>query len=1250
MKIDVGDGVDGKRILKSYLKGQKLARSDLEALGQRVGRAMSQSWGNYGYTEVEIIPDMRPGPLGDEIKFLVSHSPPMDDPRRLASTFSFSLELDAKGLVRLLRVHQLKSGDRTGGLGPHAVLKTLFDIAVEHNVRYVYASGAMRAGAYTWPRMGALLDLDEVDEAWVWMRQVRESLLTHTATGALTEAEALGIEARLQMFGIPRLIDAVGMTSTEQLKLLRQEHPEVLQQWGPLPRVLADLGGPRRLRTPTATRRLDVGQQLLTGTDVPLVFDLQDAYTVDRLTRFTGWQPPTTIVVPPPAPVEVPVHLRVLERPLRTFIERYNLRYIQLQWEADEIDPRILRPVLVVHPEKPLVGQQGRKLKTALDQLVIDTSREVVRRREAGIPPLPGGTDEGPGMILTPLVRYVFEGDVTVGRWPHRPALLSRAPDPPGGIRIEPRTVLQRSADTRLLVQQRIKNAPYYQTLGNLSTKEEVELLMHSASVPDLKPAAIARMWKVLDAHASGHEIQREADAEIAAAWAADDDLGKALKARADVEEWLFTEWSAHRYRRIEKRTLELQEDFDRGWAVDAYEDETRAAWVARKLLGVGDPARIYRKADDTVAVIQPGLLERMTVEQAEADPDGAHYVYHVTSAANAEAIERQGLLARKPGLIAGSQGGTYEGHSGDRAFFTEHKGIRHWAAAVDETTKNRWRRANPTAKTDDAPWWREKPWSTTVVYRVRRSALTAYPDLPGSRSGPQALLVNLAPRGFTQPVEAWTTYESGAWQGNLGRLTPNTQLEIQTLQQLHDEGYRILGGVGAMTGAQGEAEITLIRIAAPASDRLVDARALLVAKAESDGYLHIPRVLPNWRYDLAKTDRPNTNIIFDLAGQYANVTSNIVLPPTARMVTNQGDVAVPAVLEYLEQLRHESFEAAKTFRVGTSHHVPFVVRWKGEYHVLDGHHRLTASQIVGRPTVVELVDLDALPPGIQRVLNNPTLLNGDYNVLTAALDKAERALKFTDKTGKSWQVLVTSESQTGRMAAWDTPGTGSSIFRILDESGETIAEAAVSEVTEATTIEGARAHVVDVFVNKPYRRRGIATGLYDAIEGHLGITLEPSAVRTADGLRFWQDRTIEQAERARVRAIEAARQKLFDTFGKPEGAVSYMGEIAQVLPNWRTAREIEVGEGDLPNVLFSLHAGEQGTYAAITDAGLVTEATVPANARMVTAQGDIDVRGVSNYIDQLAEEAFEAFQDSAPGDAPVRPALRGPVEGRVPT
>lgn len=47
-------------------------------------------------------------------------------------------------------------------------------------------------------------------------------------------------------------------------------------------------------------------------------------------------------------------------------------------------------------------------------------------------------------------------------------------------------------------------------------------------------------------------------------------------------------------------------------------------------------------------------------------------------------------------------------------------------------------------------------------------------------------------------------------------------------------------------------------------------------------------------------------------------------------------------------------------------------------------------------------------------------------------------------------------------------------------------------------------AHVADVRVDHEYRRRGIATALYDFIEQTRGIRLRPDTLQTSDGEALW--------------------------------------------------------------------------------------------------------------------------------------------------
>lgn len=50
--------------------------------------------------------------------------------------------------------------------------------------------------------------------------------------------------------------------------------------------------------------------------------------------------------------------------------------------------------------------------------------------------------------------------------------------------------------------------------------------------------------------------------------------------------------------------------------------------------------------------------------------------------------------------------------------------------------------------------------------------------------------------------------------------------------------------------------------------------------------------------------------------------------------------------------------------------------------------------------------------------------------------------------------------------------------------------------------------YISDSFVLKPFRRKGIASKVYDFIENYLGIKLQPSPIyQTKDGEEFWKNR-----------------------------------------------------------------------------------------------------------------------------------------------
>lgn len=62
-------------------------------------------------------------------------------------------------------------------------------------------------------------------------------------------------------------------------------------------------------------------------------------------------------------------------------------------------------------------------------------------------------------------------------------------------------------------------------------------------------------------------------------------------------------------------------------------------------------------------------------------------------------------------------------------------------------------------------------------------------------------------------------------------------------------------------------------------------------------------------------------------------------------------------------------------------------------------------------------------------------------------------------------------------------------------------------EVVGYAIVQLDTAQVLEVEVVEDARRRGIANSMYDAIERHYRITLEPSDELTADGVGLWERR-----------------------------------------------------------------------------------------------------------------------------------------------
>lgn len=49
--------------------------------------------------------------------------------------------------------------------------------------------------------------------------------------------------------------------------------------------------------------------------------------------------------------------------------------------------------------------------------------------------------------------------------------------------------------------------------------------------------------------------------------------------------------------------------------------------------------------------------------------------------------------------------------------------------------------------------------------------------------------------------------------------------------------------------------------------------------------------------------------------------------------------------------------------------------------------------------------------------------------------------------------------------------------------------------------------YIIDIYIEKGYRRSGIGTFLHDYIEKDLNIKLQPDRLQTSDGKAFWKNR-----------------------------------------------------------------------------------------------------------------------------------------------
>lgn len=73
-------------------------------------------------------------------------------------------------------------------------------------------------------------------------------------------------------------------------------------------------------------------------------------------------------------------------------------------------------------------------------------------------------------------------------------------------------------------------------------------------------------------------------------------------------------------------------------------------------------------------------------------------------------------------------------------------------------------------------------------------------------------------------------------------------------------------------------------------------------------------------------------------------------------------------------------------------------------------------------------------------------------------------------------------------------------IYKAVDDEGNEVGMA-------ITGGQRSKNYVTDVGVKKPYRRQGIATGLYDFIEKDTGQKLQPATYQTDEGKAFWKSR-----------------------------------------------------------------------------------------------------------------------------------------------
>ncbi len=89
----------------------------------------------------------------------------------------------------------------------------------------------------------------------------------------------------------------------------------------------------------------------------------------------------------------------------------------------------------------------------------------------------------------------------------------------------------------------------------------------------------------------------------------------------------------------------------------------------------------------------------------------------------------------------------------------------------------------------------------------------------------------------------------------------------------------------------------------------------------------------------------------------------------------------------------------------------------------------------------------------------------------------------------------------TNRGVSFYVRSMGAGTYSIIDENNNEIARADVSN-------DGRGDYLTSIHVDNKYRRRGIASNLYDAIEDDIGAKLRPSPTyQSPDAIALWSNR-----------------------------------------------------------------------------------------------------------------------------------------------